>query len=192
MPASDRRACPDDIRSLLATLQISLDVIASRSLVLHPQATDLVVAEIDESGKEYLLAPAAAEAWRAMQAAAMKDGVVIRIASAFRTIDRQAEIVRSKLQSGMSLESILCASAPPGYSEHHSGRAVDLTTDGERALEQEFEQTAAFVWLSGNASRFGYFLSFPRNNRFGYVYEPWHWCFNDDRPDNRGPIGNSS
>jgi D-alanyl-D-alanine carboxypeptidase len=149
------------------------------------------VAEIDESGKEYLLTPAAAKAWQAMQAAALKDGVVIRIASAFRTIDRQAEIVRSKLQSGMSLESILCASAPPGYSEHHSGRAVDVTTEGEqeRTLEQEFEQTAAFAWLSGNARRFGYFLSFPRNNRFGYVYEPWHWCFSDDRPDHSGPVG---
>jgi D-alanyl-D-alanine carboxypeptidase len=79
----------------------------------------------------------------------------------------------------MSVESILCASAPPGYSEHHSGRAVDVTTEGEqeRTLEEEFEQTAAFAWLSSNAGRFGYFLSFPRNNRFGYVYEPWHWCF---------------
>jgi D-alanyl-D-alanine carboxypeptidase len=173
----------------LASLQISPDVITSRSLVLHPQATDLVVAEIDESGKEYLLTPAAAKAWQAMQAAALKDGVVIRIASAFRTIDRQAEIVRAKLQSGMSLESILCASAPPGYSEHHSGRAVDVTTEGERALEEEFEQTAAFAWLSSNARCFGYFLSFPRNNRFGYIYEPWHWCFDDDQPDNGGPVG---
>jgi len=180
-----------NIRSLLASLQISPDVITSRSLVLHPQATDLVVAEIDESGKEYLLTPAAAKAWRAMQAAALKDGVDIRIASAFRTIDRQAEIVREKLQSGMSLESILCASAPPGYSEHHSGRAVDVTTEGEqeRALEQEFEQTAAFAWLSGNAGRFGYFLSFPRNNRFGYVYEPWHWCFSGDQPGSSGAAG---
>lgn len=180
-----------NIRSLLASLQISPDVITSRSLVLHPQATDLVVAEIDESGKEYLLTPAAANAWQAMRAAATKEGVDIRIASAFRTIERQAEIVRSKLQSGMSLESVLCASAPPGYSEHHSGRAVDVTTEGEqeRTLEEEFEQTAAFAWLSSNARRFGYFLSFPRNNRFGYVYEPWHWCFSDDRPDHSGPVG---
>jgi D-alanyl-D-alanine carboxypeptidase len=169
--------CPDELRSLLASLQISLDVISARSLVLHPQATDLVVAETDELGREHFLVPGAANAWRSMKTAASTDGVVIRIASAFRTIDRQAEIVRAKLQKGLSLESILCVSAPPGYSEHHSGRAIDVTSDGARALEQEFEQTAAFAWLSSNARRFGYFLSFPTNNRFGYAYEPWHWCF---------------
>lgn len=168
--------CPDELRSLLASLQISPDTIAARSLVLHPEATTLVIAETDERGTEHCLAPLAANAWGAMKAAAATDGVAIRIASAFRTIDRQAEIVRAKLLHGLPLESILCVSAPPGYSEHHSGFAVDVTTDGAPALEQEFELTAAFTWLSSNARRFGYFLSFPANNRFGYAYEPWHWC----------------
>jgi predicted acetyltransferase len=75
------------------------------------------------------------------------------------------------------LESILCVSAPPGYSEHHSGRAIDLTTDGVQPLEQEFEHTNAFRWLSANAGRFGFTLSFPPSNRYGYAYEPWHWYF---------------
>jgi D-alanyl-D-alanine carboxypeptidase len=85
--------------------------------------------------------------------------------------------VRAKIEKGLSLESILCVSAPPGYSEHHSGRAIDLTTNGVRPLEQEFEHTDAFQWLSTNAGRFGFALSFPPNNRYGYAYEAWHWCF---------------
>jgi zinc D-Ala-D-Ala carboxypeptidase len=109
--------------------------------------------------------------------AALAGGIVIDIVSAFRTIDRQAEIVRAKMEKGLSLESILCVSAPPGYSEHHSGRAIDVTTDGVRPLEQEFEHTRAYRWLSANAHRFGFVLSFPPNNRYGYAYEPWHWCF---------------
>jgi D-alanyl-D-alanine carboxypeptidase len=169
--------CPEEVRSVLAALRISLAALEARSLVLHPEATDLVVAETDESGKEYLLTPAAANAWRSMKSAASAEGIGIAIVSAFRTIDRQAEIVRRKLDRGLSLEAILCVSAPPGFSEHHSGRAVDVTTEGVRPLDAEFEQTAAFDWLSRNAGRFGYSLSFPAGNRYGYAYEPWHWCF---------------
>jgi D-alanyl-D-alanine carboxypeptidase len=137
----------------------------------------LAVADVEEKGREHHLIPAAANAWTAMKAAATADGVSLRIVSAFRTVDRQAEIVRSKLEKGLSLTEILCVSAPPGFSEHHSGCAVDVGTEGARPLEQEFEETAAFAWLTGNAARFGFCLSFPPNNRFGYFYEPWHWCF---------------
>jgi D-alanyl-D-alanine carboxypeptidase len=169
--------CPDRVKAILASLHIPLQSIAARSLVFHPEAADLVVAETGDDGKEYLLVPPAANAWRAMKASAFANGIVIRIVSAFRTVDRQAEIVRAKIEKGLPLESILSASAPPGYSEHHSGRAIDVTTDGVRPLEQEFEHTHAFRWLSANASRFGFVLSFPRQNPYGYAYEPWHWCF---------------
>jgi zinc D-Ala-D-Ala carboxypeptidase len=175
--------CPERIRSVLASLQISLDSIAARSLVPHPEAAELVVAETGDDGREHLLVPAAARAWQALRGAAASEAVVVRIVSAFRTVDRQAEIVRAKLQSGLSLDAILSVSAPPGYSEHHSGRAVDVTTEGVRPLELEFEGTPAFQWLSDNAERFGFFLSYPRENRYGYAYEPWHWCFKDAKHD---------
>jgi D-alanyl-D-alanine carboxypeptidase len=44
-------------------------------------------------------------------------------------------------------------------------------------LEEDFEETPAFRWLSANAGRFGFVLSFPRDNPHDYVYEPWHWCY---------------
>ena len=169
--------CPDRVKAILASLQIPLESLAARSLIFHPEAPDLVLAETDESGKEHMLIPPAASAWRTMKVSASAEGIVIKIVSAFRTIDRQAEIVRAKVDKGLSLESILCVSAPPGYSEHHSGRAVDLTTDGVRPLELDFEHTNAFRWLSTNAGRFGFVLSFPPDNRYGYAFEPWHWCF---------------
>jgi D-alanyl-D-alanine carboxypeptidase len=169
--------CPAGVKALLDALQISLDVVAARSLVLHPEAGELVLAETGDNGREHLLIPAAAEGWRNLRAAAFGDGVGIRIVSAFRSVERQADIVRAKLARGLSLEDILCVSAPPGYSEHHSGRAVDVTTESLPPLEVEFEDSAAFRWLSENARRFGFFLSFPRQNPFGYAYEPWHWCF---------------
>ena len=170
--------CPERIRSVLTSLEISTDLIAARSLVLHPEAQELVVAATGEDGREHMLAPAVAAKWREMSAAALSDGVIIKIVSAFRSVDRQAEIIRAKLAEGLSLDAVLCVSAPPGYSEHHSGRAIDLTTDeGVAPLEPEFERTRAFRWLSKNASQFGFALSFPADNPYGYDYEPWHWCF---------------
>lgn len=96
-----------------------------------------------------------------MTTAALADGVVIRIVSAFPSIERQAEIVREKLAEGASLDAILSVSAPPGYSEHHTGCAIDVTTDEVAPLEVEFESTRAFQWLSKNAAAFGFVLSFP-------------------------------
>jgi len=169
--------CPEQVSSALASLGISLDTIAARALVLYPEATELVVAETGEDGRQHRLVPAAARAWGVLREAARSDGVVISIVSAFRSVERQAEIVRAKLARGQSIDLILSVSAPPGYSEHHTGRAVDLTTEGVRPLEVEFEGTAAFAWLSRRAERFGFYLSYPRQNRHGYMYEPWHWCF---------------
>jgi D-alanyl-D-alanine carboxypeptidase len=169
---------PERVRSILAALDIPEDLIRARSLPLCPEAEELVVAEIGDDGREHRLTPAAAAAWRRMSAAAQADGAVIKIASAFRSIDRQVEILREKLAKGATLESILSASAPPGYSEHHTGRAIDITTDGVMPFEVEFENTAAFRWLSAHAARFGFVLSFPHGNRYGYQYEPWHWLYN--------------
>ncbi|HYS50499.1 MAG TPA: hypothetical protein VEM33_01335, partial [Burkholderiales bacterium] len=70
--------CPEKIRAVLNSLEISTDLIAARSLVLHPEAQELVVAAIGDDGREYLLTPAAATKWREMSAAALTDGVIIR------------------------------------------------------------------------------------------------------------------
>ena len=167
------------VESILDSLGVSIETIAARSLVLHPEATELVLAEIGENGREHLLVPAAAGAWKSLAEAARGDGVAITIVSAFRSVERQAEIVRAKLARGLSIDEILRVSAPPGYSEHHTGRAVDVTTEGARPLELEFEDTEAFGWLAANAARFGFHMSYPRQNPYGYMYEPWHWCFEE-------------
>ncbi len=171
-----RRAYEDRVRSALRSLGISPERLEGRALTLCEEAQDLTVAEVDERGREHRLVAAAATAWRAMKAAASSQGVTLQIVSAFRSVDRQTAIIRSKLDSGVPLGQILTVNAPPGYSEHHTGRAVDVTTPGTPALERDFDSSAAFRWLSESGGSFGYFLSYPRGNRQGYSYEPWHWC----------------
>lgn len=165
------------IESILAELGISPQLIASRFLSEYAEACELETAETGDDGRVHLLTPAAAAAWKAMKAAALEEGIEIKVISAFRSVDRQTEIVRRKLASGSSIDDVLCVSAPPGFSEHHSGRAVDVGTPGSPVLEIEFERTAAFAWLESRAGEFGFRLSYPRDNRCGYQYEPWHWCY---------------
>ncbi len=105
------------------------------------------------------------------------DGIELQVVSAFRSVAYQLGILRRKIERGQSIEQILRFSAAPGYSEHHSGRALDLTTPGFAALEEEFERSPAFAWLKRNARQFGFQLSYPRGNRHGIAYEPWHWCW---------------
>jgi D-alanyl-D-alanine carboxypeptidase len=163
--------------SLIEELKIPVEGLAARGLCEYAEAVELEIAEVGEAGREFLLTPAAAAAWRAMKQAAADDGVQIALASAFRSIERQAEIIRAKLARGDAIDAILAISAPPGFSEHHTGCAIDIATPGCAALEVDFEQTEAYAWLERNAARFGFRLSYPRGNRFGYQYEPWHWCF---------------
>jgi D-alanyl-D-alanine carboxypeptidase len=163
----------------LAALGISDQLIIERGLRAYAEALVLEVAEVGENGREHLLEPAAAQAWRCLKMAAVNDGVDLWIVSAFRGIERQAEIIRRKLKAGAAIEDILAVSAPPGFSEHHTGRAVDLATMGSRPLEVEFDQTTAFAWLGKHAAKFGYALSYPPGNIWGYQYEPWHWCFSE-------------
>jgi len=67
-------------------------------------------------------------------------------------------------------------SAEQGYSEHQLGTAVDFLTTGIGGDLDRFEGTPASQWLLANAYRFGFILSYPKNNRY-YQYEPWHWRY---------------
>jgi D-alanyl-D-alanine carboxypeptidase len=162
---------------ILQQLNIPLALIEARGLVLCPEPLELVLAEQGADGREHRLIPAAAAAWLAMKQAALADGIELYAVSAFRDLARQRAIIENKIARGMPMETILALSAPPGYSEHHSGRAIDIGTPGSTPTEEEFETTAAFAWLSRHAGRFGFRLSFPRGNALGYIYEPWHWYY---------------
>ncbi len=122
----------------------------------------------------WLLAPAA-RAWRRMHGAALADGIVLQAISGYRSHDYQLGIFERKLARGLTVEEILSVNAAPGYSEHHGGVALDISTPGEPAAEESFETTAAFAWLQRHAGDFGFQMSYPRDNPHGITYEPWHW-----------------
>ena len=129
-----------------------------------------------DDGRILKLTPATARAWRKMQAAATADGITLLPLSAFRSVARQTTLIRRKLAHGESIADILRVNAVPGCSEHHTGRALDLGAPGHLKLEASFARTREFRWLKRHAAEFGFHLSYPRGNRQGIAYEPWHFC----------------
>jgi len=160
-------------KALCKELGISEELLLARGFIEYPEARVLAIAEIHaEDGRRFELEPDAAAAWKQMKAAAARDHVELRLVSAYRSVEYQAGIIRRKRERRQSLEQILAVSAPPGFSEHHTGRAVDINS-----LEASFEHSDAYAWLVLNARRFGFGLSYPRDNALGYQFEPWHWCY---------------
>lgn len=165
-------------------LEISTALILRRGLTKQIEVNELVVAETEQSGREFLLTPDTANAWHYMKDAAHQDGVELLMVSAFRSVQRQNDIIQEKLDNGASIDAILEVCAPPGYSEHHTGRAIDITSPEQPELEISFENTVAFFWLKEHAESYGFSMSYPRENKFGFQYEPWHWYFFRDSGKN--------
>lgn len=141
----------------------------------YDEAFELVDVGPNLVGRMQQLTPEAAGRWASMVAAAHAHGVRLLLVSGFRSVDYQANLIRRKIDAGHAIDEILSVNAAPGFSEHHTGAAVDIATPGSRPLTEEFESTAAFEWLGQNALRFGFSMTYPRDNPWGFVYEPWHW-----------------
>ena len=150
---------------------------SSSTARLVREATQLVSVGADIYGREQKLTPEAAAAWHSMKTAAEKDGQTLQLVSAFRSVDYQKQIIERKRSAGQSWEQILRVSALPGFSEHHTGRTIDVTSPDCKPLTEDFESTSAFAWLALRAVEFGFTMTYPRGNALGVAYEPWHWTF---------------
>ena len=140
------------------------------------EATDLVDVGPNLVGRMQRLTPDTAASWQEMLSAAREAGITLMIVSGFRSIEYQASLIRKKINAGQELSDILAVNAAPGFSEHHTGRAIDIASPGSRPLTEDFESSEAFAWLEENAARFGFSMSYPRENPQGFIYEPWHWA----------------
>ncbi len=106
--------------------------------------------------------------------AAAQDNTTLKVISAYRSFSEQASVKYNyKLIYGTGANQF---SADQGYSEHQLGTTVDFTTPEINGLFAKFEGTDEYTWLSANAHKFGFMLSYPKNNTY-YQFEPWHWRF---------------
>lgn len=105
---------------------------------------------------------------------AMQGGIDLKIISAYRSFEEQISVKTGyKVIYGSGANKF---SADQGYSEHQLGTTIDFTTPKLKILSLQLESDPAYKWLTENAYRFGFVLSYPKGNSY-YQYEPWHWRF---------------
>lgn len=105
---------------------------------------------------------------------AKEDGIDLLVISAFRSFSTQAALKSNyRVTFGSGANAF---SADQGYSEHQLGTTVDFTTAAVGASFSGFDKAPAYAWLTDNAWKYGFVLSYPKGNTF-YQYEPWHWRF---------------
>lgn len=129
---------------------------------------------VHEPAKEKTIAT---EVWPFLQRLlddATATGIDMRVISSYRSYETQTKIKTAYTTTyGTGANKF---SADQGYSEHQLGTTVDFTTKKLGSNFSTFEKTPAYTWLSENAYRYGFILSYPKNNKY-YIFEPWHWRF---------------
>ena len=158
-------------------LGIPLDYGEKNNLVFYNDAIDLVDVGLNIIGNRQKLTRETALHWFKLNEAAKNDQISLMIVSGFRSFDYQVNLISRKLERGIAIDDILKVNAPPGFSQHHAGIAVDIATKGQAPLIEEFENTIAFEWLKNNANSYNFHMPYEKNNIYGFVYEPWHWIF---------------
>jgi D-alanyl-D-alanine carboxypeptidase len=111
--------------------------------------------------------------------AARDEGIWIIPVSGFRTIEYQEKLFQAQIKRRGSEKEAAKLSAPPGYSEHHTGLAIDLANGKNigQDVKYEFAQSDAFRWMALHGKEYGFEMSFPQGNTQGVSYEPWHWRY---------------
>ena len=123
-----------------------------------------------------------AEHYEAMYNAALKDGVNLAPCSGYRSYELQERNYNNKVSfyesQGYSNKDAKVKAAtiimPPGSSEHNLGYAMDIV-----CVDEWFEDTAEFKWLTENAADYGFIMRYPKDKQdiTKVIYEPWHWRY---------------
>ncbi len=112
------------------------------------------------------------DAFIEMSNAARKDSIILITDSGYRSGNFQRRIIKRRMAEGDSFEDIIRFVAPPGYSEHESGYALDLVPS-----EARFAHTKIYKWLKENANEFGFFETIPEDSTGKIYWESWHWVY---------------
>jgi len=103
---------------------------------------------------------------------ANKDGIFFKIKSGFRSYPYQRQIFAARMAKGRSFDQVCRNVAPPGFSEHMQGTAMDLAAD-----TVPFAYSDAYKWLKANAHNYGFVESYPEDMKDGFSWEAWHWNY---------------
>ena len=134
--------------------------------------------EVDSSIADHL---------REMLAAGEKKGLSFWIASAYRSTQRQRELldedIEALIHKGYSYseayEEVVRETMPVGCREHATGLAVDIVAKDYQILDEKQGRTDEILWLQQNCSRYGFILRYPEGKEdiTKVSYESWHFRY---------------
>ncbi len=135
-------------------------------------------------------------AYKKMEKAAKKDGINLKIVSAYRGYERQKFIWNKKykkfteenlLEPMQAINEIIRFSTIPGTSRHHWGTEIDIIDENYSEeinvlMSSKFEKEGVFFkiknWLNLNSEKFGFYITYDNNpERKGFEHEPWHYSY---------------
>lgn len=133
-------------------------------------------------GEDYQVEKAALEAFEKLRTALLEEGIDIELDSTYRTVEYQQKIW-DEFEAEKGLEYAQKYVAVPGYSEHHTGLAIDvcLIKDGEVIDDNDdmIAEKEIFAKVHARLAEFGFILRYPegKDDITGYSYEPWHFRY---------------
>ncbi len=125
------------------------------------------------------------DAYLQLKAALEEEGVYVDLDSARRSIATQQEIM-DRFTEEYGADYAAKTVAKPGYSEHHTGLALDLylIIDGQDVVENEDMMQYPEIWekIHAKLADYGFILRYLKDKEHitGYGYEPWHIRYLDD------------
>ncbi|WP_163338410.1 D-alanyl-D-alanine carboxypeptidase family protein [Desulfopila sp. IMCC35008] len=136
------------------------------------------------NGTKIYIEKNARDALQVLMDAAKEDGVYLTVNSGFRSYNYQMRIFTRMMREGRNYEDVIRYVAPPGYSQHALGTAIDFYPSN-----WEFAELLTYTWLQDNAWKYGFKETYPRINESGYPWEAWHWNYigNAHTAENKAP-----
>lgn len=121
----------------------------------------------------YEATPETVEAYHRLTKDLAKEGMKIYVVSAYRSVAYQRRLHNGYLRKD-DKESVEAYSARAGYSEHHTGRALDISQVINNL--DAFEGSEEAEWVYDNAYRYGFIVRYKQSQTdvTGYIFEPWH------------------
>lgn len=158
------------IDNVLNELKINKDYKNKNKIYKLDQNSELISIGKSVYKENILLEKNAANSFFKMRDDAKKNNIDLTFVSGYRTFDKQKKIFLDRLKKN-SFDVVIKTVKVPGFSQHHTGRAIDFISN-----LKNFEYSKQFKWLKQNANKYGFYLSYGKNNKNMY-YEPWHWFY---------------
>lgn len=151
----------------------------------HKLDQDYIPTELETINEKYFinrtqnnkLKKIAKENFEKLSEDSIKNNTPVYGQSAYRAYEVQKYLYKNEIEN-YGKETAEKNVARPGYSEHQTGLAIDVSSTKDGNMLQ-FENTKSYDWMVNNAHKYGFILRYNKNkeNIHGYINEPWHYRY---------------